>query len=128
MTSNINGSISIMKDLRLKKALELFNSGNWYQAHDLLEELWHESNPVERVTLQGFLQIAVAQLHLEKGNYSGATILYGEGLGRLKREGIPDLGIDLKVLCVTLGNRLRLLQNNEKLLDTPPPMLFKIDK
>ena len=27
-------------------------------------------------------QIAVAEVHLANGNYLGATILYGEGLGR----------------------------------------------
>ena len=114
MTSNINGSISIMKDLRLKKALELFNSGNWYQAHDLLEELWHETYGLERTTLQGLLQIAVAQVHLENGNINGATILYGEGLGRLKTKNLPHLGLNIGELCDCLEVRLKLLQKNKK--------------
>ena len=30
-------------------------------------------------------QVAVAQVHLENSNLNGATILYGEALGRLKK-------------------------------------------
>ena len=56
------------------------------------------------------LQVAVAQLHLQRGNRRGATILFGEALGRLKRPGTPDLGLDLDFLCQSVGERLRCLQ------------------
>ena len=87
---------TLLIDSRFQKAVDLFNLSEWYLAHDIFEELWHESHGPERKTLQGLLQIAVAQIHLERGNHNGATILYGEGLGRLKDLGSPDLGIDLE--------------------------------
>lgn len=97
-------------DSRLQEAVVLFNSAEWYAAHDLFEELWHETADPERRSLQGILQVAVAQLHLQRGNRRGATILFGEALGRLKRPGTPDLGLDLDFLCQSVGERLRCLQ------------------
>ena len=100
-------------DPRFKKAVELFNDGEWYDAHDVFEELWHETADPHRRCLQGVLQVAVAQLHLQRNNRRGATILFGEALGRLKRPGTPDLGLDIKVLCTCVEQRLRSLQFEE---------------
>ena len=99
-------------DPRFQQGLELFNAGEWYAAHDLFEELWHETADPERRSLQGILQVAVAQLHLQRGNRRGATILFGEALGRLKRPGTPDLGLDLDALCLAVQQRLEALQQD----------------
>ena len=99
-------------DPRFQEGLELFNAGEWYAAHDLFEELWHETADPERRSLQGILQVAVAQLHLQRGNRRGATILFGEALGRLKRQGTPDLGLDLESLCLAAQQRLETLQQD----------------
>ena len=99
-------------DPRFQQGVELFNAGEWYAAHDLLEELWHETADPDRRSLQGILQVAVAQLHLQRGNRRGATILFGEALGRLKRPGTPDLGLDLASLCRAAQQRLEALQQD----------------
>ena len=99
-------------DPRFQQGVELFNAGEWYAAHDLFEELWHETADPERRSLQGILQVAVAQLHLQRGNRRGATILFGEALGRLKRPGTPDLGLDLASLCCAAQQRLEALQRD----------------
>ena len=100
-------------DPRFQQGVDLFNAGEWYAAHDLFEELWHETADPERRSLQGILQVAVAQLHLQRGNRRGATILFGEALGRLKRPGTPDLGLDLVSLCRAAQQRLEALQLDE---------------
>ncbi len=115
--------MNLIDDPRFKEGVDLFNSANWYLAHDFFEELWHEAYGLERITIQGILQIAVAQIHLEKGNINGATILYGEGLGRLRRDGIPYLGLDIKRLCEIIEPRLKLLQNNLDLDNCLTPSL-----
>ena len=99
-------------DPRFQQGVELFNAGEWYAAHDLLEELWHETADPERRSLQGILQVAVAQLHLQRGNRRGATILFGEALGRLRRPGTPDLGLDLASLCRAAQQLLEVLQQD----------------
>tara|TARA_Y100001968_G_scaffold318444_1_gene348645 strand:- start:4891 stop:5268 length:378 start_codon:yes stop_codon:yes gene_type:complete len=122
----INNIDNLTNDPRFKDAWVLFNNANWYKAHDLFEELWHETDGLQRIVLQGILQIAVAQLHLESGNINGATILYGEGLGRLKKKGIPNLGIDINRLCKTVEVRLKLLQKQQSADLCEVPFLFQI--
>lgn len=100
----------IQADPRFKNAMELFNQEEWYSAHDAFEELWHETVEPERRSLQGIIQVAVAQVHLQSGNKRGATILFGEALGRLRRPGTPQLGIDIESLCICLEQRLHCLQ------------------
>ena len=100
-------------DPRFQQAIALFNSGEWYAAHDLFEELWHETSDPERRCLQGILQVAVAQLHLQRDNRRGATILFGEALGRLRRPGTPDFDLDLTDLCACVEQRLLALQQDQ---------------
>lgn len=86
---------SLIDDPRFAEAVRLFNDGQWYEAHDGFEELWHETSGPLRPVLQGILQLAVAQLHMERGNRRGAMILTGEGLGRLQPSPAAVLGLDL---------------------------------
>ena len=120
-----NSSNEYLEDRRLLKAVELFNACNWYLAHDLFEELWHETSGRERITLQAFLQVSVAQVHLDRGNTVGATILYGEGLGRLKQKTIPNFGLDIVRLCKLVEARLNLLQQKKDPDICELPFLFK---
>ena len=113
MTENKYVMTQLLKDPRFEEALNLFNSCEWYLAHDKFEELWHESYGGERIALQAVLQIAVAQVHLQNGNINGATILYGEGLGRLREKEISDLGLDLEALSICVEYRLKQLHSNK---------------
>ena len=114
-------------DPRFKKAVELFNDGKWYDAHDVFEELWHETADPHRRSLQGVLQVAGGQLHLHRENRRGATILFGEALGRLKRPGTPDLGLDIQGLCTCIEKRLRALQSDEDPELCTVPVLRVVD-
>lgn len=111
----------LLADTRLGEAIFLFNSGNWYACHDCFEALWHETAGPMRPVLQGILQIAVAELHLERGNCRGATILMGEGLGRLKACPSNALEIDLVALINLSMQRLLALQQQRSIegLDLP---------
>lgn len=113
----------LRQDPRLARALERFNSGDWYEAHDLFEELWHETQGPSRPVLQGVLQIAVAHLHLERGNHHGATVLLGEGIGRLGRVEDDALGLDILTLKGLASDRLQRLQHGKSLKSCPPLQL-----
>ena len=111
----------LLADTRLGEAIFLFNSCDWYACHDGFEALWHETAGPMRPVLQGILQIAVAELHLERGNCRGATILMGEGLGRLKACPPNALEIDLVALINLSMQRLLALQQQRSIegLDLP---------
>lgn len=113
----------LLADPRLTEAITLFNQGEWYACHDSFEELWHETNGPVRPLLQGILQVAVAQLHLERGNRHGATVLLGEGLGRLQGCGERGLGLDLVGLRHGLLPWLQTLQAGASTASLPPPRL-----
>jgi len=113
----------LLADPRLKESIRLFNAGDWYACHDGFEELWHECQGPVRPVLQGLLQIAVAQLHHERGNRHGATVLTGEGLGRLQRCNDQALGLDLRRLRQTSALWLQALQSNAGTTDLPKPHL-----
>ena len=114
---------SFINDARFEIGIKLFNSCQWYKSHDVLEEIWHETGGPERQLLQGILQIAVAQVHLENSNMNGATILYGEALGRLKRFQFANLGLDIVGLCKCITKRLEFLQIGKDLSVCSLPVL-----
>ena len=115
----------LLADTRLGEAIVLFNSGDWYACHDGFEALWHETAGPMRPVLQGILQIAVAELHLERGNCRGATILMGEGLGRLKACPSNALGIDLVALINSSMQRLLALQQQRSIEGLELPRLVE---
>jgi len=115
-------SIKSFKD-SLHIALNLFNNREWYEAHDAFEEIWNSVDGDERQVIQGILQVSVSQFHLSKGNLNGATILLGEGLGRIKNRTNINLGIDLDSFCLCLEDLLRKLQYKETLDESDKPFL-----
>ena len=112
-----------ISDARFEIGMKLFNSSQWYKSHDIFEEIWHETGGNERQLLQGILQVAVAQVHLENNNTNGATLLYGEALGRLKRFQLANLGLDIAGLCNCITKRLEFLQMGKDLSDCSVPSL-----
>ena len=110
----------------LFNALNLFNNHEWYEAHDAFEEIWNSVDGDERQVIQGILQVSVSQFHLSKGNLNGATILLGEGLGRIKSRTKINLGIDLYSFCLHLEDLLRKLQHKEVLNEDDKPFLKPI--
>jgi predicted metal-dependent hydrolase len=112
-----------MVDPRFGEAVRLFNAGEWYACHDGFEELWHETHGPCRKVLQGILQIAVAHLHLERGNRRGATVLLGEGLGRLQGAGPVAFGLNLELLRQQARARLHALQQDQDPAPLPLPRL-----
>ena len=107
-------------------ALNLFNDQKWYEAHDAFEDIWNTVDGDQRQVIQGILQVSVSQFHLSKGNLNGATILLGEGLGRIKTRTNINLGIDLESFCNCLEDLLRKLQYKEKLNENDKPYLKRV--
>ncbi len=75
-------------DERYLKFFELFNERDFYECHEVLEDLWMETVGPERPYYQGLIQTATAFYHLENGNLGGARKLFTTGLDYL--EPFPD--------------------------------------
>ena len=79
-------------------AVRQFNSREWYECHETIEDLWLGETGEMRDFLQGTLQISVALLHWRNGNLGGAVSLLASGINYLKR--VPDvcLWVDVPAL------------------------------
>ena len=57
------------------EGLRLFNEQEFFECHDVIEELWSEIVGDERKFYQGLIQVSVALFHFGNGNLfqSGAT-------------------------------------------------------
>lgn len=58
------------------KGIELFNRRQYFEAHEELELAWGEETGPVRELYRGILQVAVAYLQIERGNYNGAYKMF----------------------------------------------------
>src|SRR2546421_2372900 len=65
---------------RLRRGLEQFNRGEFYEQHETLELEWLEERDPVRYLYQGILQIGVGFEHLRRGNARGAAQLWRRGI------------------------------------------------
>ena len=56
--------------------LELFNNGEYFEAHEALEHAWNEDDTPGRELYRAILQVAVAYLQIERRNYNGALKMF----------------------------------------------------
>lgn len=59
-----------------RHGLELFNRGEYFEAHEALEEAWRAESGEIRSLYQGLLQAAVMYLHITRSNYEGAVKMF----------------------------------------------------
>ena len=61
---------------RALAGIGLFNRGDYFEAHEVLEEAWNEDAGPGRELYRAILQVAVAYLQIERGNYRGAVKMF----------------------------------------------------
>jgi predicted metal-dependent hydrolase len=83
-------------DPRYLAGIVLFNRGDYFEAHEVWEDLWADSANPDRRFYQGVLQAAVGLLHFCNGNLRGASKLYRSSLAYL--EPFPEVchGLNLE--------------------------------
>jgi predicted metal-dependent hydrolase len=84
----------------LRVGVHLFNAGEYFEQHEVLEDLWRAEQGPIRELYQGILQVGVGLYHLERGNYHGATTLLDRGLARLGTVEQGAHGIDVAGLVL----------------------------
>ena len=82
-------------DPRYLAGVLLFNAQDYFEAHEVWEDLWAESHGEERRFYQGLIQAAVGLCHFGNGNLGGAVKLYRSSGDYLERCGSPLLGLDV---------------------------------
>jgi uncharacterized protein len=72
----------------LELGRELWDQQRYFEAHECLELVWHAAPPDDEDLWQGVIQVAVAGVHLQRGNDHGAAALLDRAARRLA--GYPD--------------------------------------
>jgi len=57
------------------EGLRAYEEKDFFEAHELWEELWSEYYLADRTLIQGLIQLAVSFVHLGNGNLKGAKSL-----------------------------------------------------
>lgn len=83
----------------LREGIRLFNDGEFFECHEVLEDIWRaESDPL-RYLYQGILQIGVGFHHLRNNNHRGAVSLLSSGIDKVRRFEPTCLSIDTSRLA-----------------------------
>ncbi len=82
----------------LLKGIELFNQREYFECHEVIEEIWMEEQSPVRIMYQGILQIGVACYHIQNKNWRGAMKVLDRGVAKIQRFTPECMGINLKEL------------------------------
>ena len=86
---------AIPYDPRYLAGIVLFNRGDFFEAHEVWEELWMHCAGLDRSFYQGLIQAAVGLCHFCNGNVRGAVKLYHSSRDYMVRHGPRHLGLDV---------------------------------
>jgi hypothetical protein len=81
-------------DPRYLAGILFFNAGDFFEAHDVWEELWADCRGPEQRFYQGLIQAAVGLFHYSGGNVRGAAKLYRSSRAYMEPYGSSYLGLD----------------------------------
>lgn len=85
-------------DPRYLAGIEHFNACDFYEAHEVWEDLWKDYQGPSRKFYQGLIQVAVCLHHFGNGNCRGAIKLYHGSRGYLSEYRPFHAGLDLEKL------------------------------
>lgn len=83
------------KEEKFQRGIDHFNAREFFEAHEVWEEIWLVEAEPQKTFLQGLIQIAAAFHHYCRGNAAGAESLLASGIVKLARYAPDRAGIDL---------------------------------
>jgi hypothetical protein len=101
-----------------RKGLELIRAGEYFAAHEELENAWRAAPPAERDFVQGLVHVAVAWYQAGRGRRIGTERQLAKAIRRLQPFEPTYRGVDVSRLLA----QLRELSARGS-LDLPPPDL-----
>jgi predicted metal-dependent hydrolase len=103
----------------LERGLDLIRSGEYFDAHEELEDEWRHAPAEERDFLQGLVHVAVAWLHAERGNRPGCERQLDKAARRLEPYAPAHRDVDVAVVLGDVARARTLVAAGS--LDLPPP-------
>lgn len=105
---------SAEKQQKFQRGIHHFNSCEFFEAHEVWEEIWLTEPEPEKTFLQGLIQIAAAFHHYCRGNSWGAELLLAAGITKLSRFGSYHAGLEIAPLRDAAKSWARALGQDQK--------------
>jgi predicted metal-dependent hydrolase len=106
-------------DERLQAGITLFNHEEFFECHEVLEEVWTPQQGPRRMFLQALIHVAVAFYHCQRGNSAGARGQLRKALRKL----VPYLpafeDIDTRMLYSDATTALEQIERDQRLAGFP---------
>jgi uncharacterized protein len=104
---------------RFAEGIKLFNHAEFFEAHEVLEDVWREAPAAEKRFLQGLIQAAVAFHHHSSGNVIGARSLLSRAHRNLSGFQGQFWGIHLEPLLESLARWQAALEDGRPVPPLP---------
>lgn len=101
----------------------LFNSAEFFKAHEVWEEIWLLAAEPDKTFLQGLIQLAAAFHHYSRGNRTGAHSLATASLEKLEKFPEDYYGIQLNRLRFSAREWLAAPANRPACVPVPAPTI-----
>ncbi|MDQ3875726.1 MAG: DUF309 domain-containing protein [Actinomycetota bacterium] len=87
----------------LERGLRLIGEGKYFEAHEVLEDVWRAAEAAERDFFQGLVHVAVAWYQARRGNRVGCERQLEKAVRRLAPFAPEHRGVDLTALLARLA-------------------------
>ncbi len=114
---------STEKDEQFERGISHFNAQEFFEAHEVWEEIWLVEAEPEKTFLQGIIQIAAAFHHYCRENSDGAQSLLAAGIVKLSRFPKNHRGLEIEDLRSAAKRWARSIGEDRKLARTEIPQL-----
>ncbi len=111
------------KHQTFRRGIDCFNRRQFFECHEVLEEIWLEEPAREKPYYQGIIQVAAAFHHYQKGNLRGASSLMRAGAEKLRRYPPGHRGLDVAGLLAQLAPWLDRLGRRQATDNLPLPVI-----
>ena len=108
---------------KFRNGIILFNSAEFFKAHEVWEEIWLAASEPEKTFLQGLIQMAAAFHHYSRGNRAGTQSLLTAALEKLEKFADHYCGINLAALRLAVGLWLSAPSNHPPCIPVPAPKI-----
>ncbi len=95
--------------LIMRRGIDLFNRREFFECHEVLEEIWTPARGPERLFLQALIHFAVGFYHHQRRNREGAERQLRKGLKKIEAY-LPEYkGVDTERLREQVAQRLETI-------------------
>jgi uncharacterized protein len=106
-------------DQELQRGLAQIEGGEYFAAHETLEDVWRASDPAEKDFFQGLVHVAVAWYQAGRGNRVGCDRQLEKAARRLAPFAPEHRGVDVAALLRSVEAAQRVVASGSLDLESP---------